>query len=446
MRCLATIPVALALLAGTAAAQTASGARCGDNLGAGTPGPAITAAEICATIAVLAHDSLAGRAAGTPEGAAAAEWIADRFAELGLLAPEGGHLQSFAFPRRLARDPHAEVAARAAGSEEASDAETAVTANVVGIVRGFDPALSGQAVVIGAHYDHLGRAGEPGERVAGSLDPGSDAVHNGADDNASGVAGLLELAGRFAADPPGRTVVFLAFGAEEPGILGSRHWVRNPLWPLDRTVAMVNLDMIGRMRERLTVYGTGTSEIWPALLDSLEAAGAPPIQRVPDGIGPSDHAAFYPEGVPVIALFTGTHEDYHRPTDDVELVHADGAARVVEFAAALVEAIADGREVPWTEAPRSERRAMAFSVGLGVVPDYGFAGTGLAVASVRGGGPAHAAGLAAGDVIVRLAGREVADVYAYTEILAGLEAGEAVEVTYARGGAEQTATVTPEAR
>ena len=445
MRSLVTI-AALALVAGTARAQTAPDARCGDNLGPVTPGPAITAAEICATIAVLAHDSLAGREAGTPGGAAAAEWIADRFAELGLLAPEGGHLQSFAFPRPRANDPHAEVAPRAVTAGESSDDATAVTANVVGIVRGTDPALSDQAVVIGAHYDHLGRAAAPGERVAGSLEPGTDAVHNGADDNASGVAGLLELAGHFADRPPARTVVFLAFGAEELGILGSRHWVKNPLWPMEQTVAMVNLDMIGRMRERLTVYGTGTSEIWPALLDSIEAAGAPEIQRVPDGIGPSDHAAFYPEGVPVIALFTGTHEEYHRPTDDVELVHAAGAADVARFAAALVAAVADGREVPWTEAPRTERRAMAFSVGLGVIPDYGFPGTGLAVASVRPGGPAATAGLAAGDVVIRLAGREVADVYAYTEVLSELKADEAVEVVYVREGTELSATVTPEAR
>lgn len=436
---LVTALAALALAPASGFAQTDAGygARCSDNLVPATPDPAITAAEICATIEVLAADSLEGRQAGTPAGEAAARWIAARFDEIGLAAPEGGRLQAFAFPTRLGRDPHAERQ-----TTDAADAgpETAISHNVIGVLEGSDPALRGEAMVVGAHYDHLGRG------ASGSLEPGSGEIHNGADDNASGVAGLLELAARFAADPPARTMVWVAFGAEELGNLGSQHWVKTPTWPLEQTVAMLNLDMVGRLRERLTVYGTGTSAAWDPILDSIAAAG-PETQRVPDGFGPSDHSSFYGAGIPVIALFTGTHEEYHRPGDDAGTIHADGTVRVLEYAAALIEAVAgSGRALPYAEAPRTQRQAMAFAVGLGVVPDYGFAGEGLAVSSVRGGGPAGRAGLAAGDVIVRLAGREVADVYGYTEILASLVADVPVEVVYRRGDAEMTATVIPEAR
>ncbi len=415
------------------------GPRCGDNV-TGEDGAAITAREICATIAALAADSMEGREAGTPHADRAAEWIAERFAAMGLEPIGRGWLHPFTFPTAVKRDPHAVAETRSAHG--AVDPEMAETTNVIGVVRGTDPALAERAVVVGAHYDHLGRG------VTGSLDPGGGEIHNGADDNASGVAGMLEIAEAIAADPPKRSVVFVAFGAEEIGALGSQHYVKEPAWPLESTLAMMNLDMIGRLRDHLILQGTGTSTIWPALVDSLEAAGeAPPLQRDPSGFGPSDHASFYGADVPVLSFFTGAHEEYHRPSDDTHRIHGGGAERVARFALAAVRAVADSdREVPWAEAPRSERQAMAFEVALGVIPAYGYAGEGLSLSSVRSGGPAEEAGLAAGDVIVRLAGREVADVYAYTEILAELEAGVPVEVVYERRGERLSTTVTPEAR
>lgn len=445
VRLLAPILAGLAasLVAAPAIAQheepADAGPTCADNLTA-EPSPAITAGEICATIAVLAADSMEGREAGTPAASRAAAWIADRFAAAGLEPIGEGWLHAFAFPAAVKRDPHAARETRAAGG--GGDPETLETVNVIGVVRGIDPALADEAVLVGAHYDHLGRG------VVGSLDPESGAIHNGADDNASGVAGMLEIAEAIAADPPRRSVVFVAFGAEELGALGSQHYVKEPAWPLDRTLAMANLDMIGRLGDRLILQGTGTSTIWPALVDSLEAAGqAPPLQRDPSGFGPSDHASFYGADVPVLSFFTGAHEEYHRPTDDTALIRAGGAERVASMALAAVRAVADSdRDVPWAEAPRSERRAMAFKVGLGVIPDYGHSGEGLSLSSVRTGGPADAAGLAAGDVIVRLAGRDVPDVYAYTEILASLEPDEPVEVVYERDGERIPATVTPEPR
>jgi hypothetical protein len=255
---------------------------------------------------------------------------------------------------------------------------------------------------------------------------------------------VIELAEWFAAHPQPRTLVFAAFGAEELGNIGSGAWMKDPPWPLERTVAMLNLDMVGRLREKLDVQGTGTSSVWPALLDSLAAdPAAPAIARVPDGFGPSDHASFYGRRIPVLAFFTGAHDDYHRPTDDLETIDPAGEVRVLELAARVVEAVADGREIPYAEAPVTQRRAAAFHVGLGVIPDYGYAEGGLLLSSVRPDGPAAAAGLQAGDVIVELAGNPVADVYAYTDILAGLEAGVAVEAVVRRGDETLTVSITP---
>jgi hypothetical protein len=391
----------------------------------------ITAAEICATIAVLAHDSLEGREAGRPGSAKAALWLSSRFAEIGLTAPEGGHLRPFTFPTTVRSYPHA--------LHETGGARD-TTGNIVGWVPGRDPDLREEAVVVGAHYDHLGWGG------FGSLAPGRRAIHNGADDNASGVAGVLELAQRIVAAPPARTVVFVLFGAEELGTLGSQHYVDAPDWPLEKTVAMVNLDMVGRLRRTLTVFGTGTSDAWPKVVSGLEPGAGWTIRTVPDGFGPSDHASFYGAGVPVLMFFTGPHERYHRPDDDLATIDAAGEVEVLERVETVVRAAGDGRPIPYAEAPATQPRPRAFQVALGVLPDYGFEGPGLRLSSVRQGGPADRAGLRAGDVIVRLAGRAIDDVYAYTEILADLEADVERPVVAERDGTTIELLVIPESR
>jgi hypothetical protein len=396
-----------------------------------TPSVDITAGEICATIAVLAHDSLEGREAGRPGSAKAAIWLASRFAEMGLSAPEGGYLRPFAFPAAVRSYPHA--------LHETGGARD-TTSNIVGWVPGRDPALDEEAVLVGAHYDHLGWGG------FGSLAPGERAIHNGADDNASGVAGVLELAQRLLADPAPRTIVFALFGAEELGTLGSQRYVEAPDWPLEKTVAMVNLDMVGRLRETLTVFGTGTSEAWPRIVAGLEPGPGWTIRTVPDGFGPSDHASFYGAGVPVLLFFTGSHDEYHKPGDDIATIDAAGEVEVLERVEAVVRAAADGRPIPYAEAPVTQPRPMAFRVALGVLPDYGFAGSGLRLSSVRPGGPADRAGLRKGDVILSLAGQPIDNVYAYTGVLADLEADVAVPVVAGRDGETFEITVTPEAR
>ncbi len=382
-------------------------------------------------IAVLADDSLEGREAGRPGSAQAARWLAARFAAIGLEAPEGGYLQPFTFPTAVRRYPH--------GLHDVAG-ERDTTANIIGWVPGRDPALHEEAIVVGAHYDHLGWGG------SGSLAPGRRAIHNGADDNASGVAGVLELAQAIAADPPSRSVVFALFGGEELGTLGSQHYVQEPPWPLERTVAMVNLDMVGRLRRKLTIYGTGTSPAWPKVVEGLKPGAGWTIQTVPDGFGPSDHSSFYGAGIPVLMFFTGTHESYHKPGDDLTTIDAAGEVQVLERVEAVVRAAADGQPVPYADAPSTQPRPMAFQVGLGVLPDYGFEGNGLRLSSVRPGGAADEAEIMAGDVIVRLAGREVEDVYGYTAVLAELEADEPVPVVILRDGERIETTVTPESR
>ncbi len=394
----------------------------------------VTAAEICATIAVLAADSLEGREAGSPGSKSASRYLAERFRSIGLQPLGDDYLQRFTFSPAVLRDPHA--------SPDASSDDEAMlsTSNIIGIVPGIDPQLANEAIVIGAHYDHLGFGGQ------GSLAPGERAIHNGADDNASGVAVLLELAQYFVAQPMGRTLIFMAFGGEELGTLGSQFYVAHPLWPIEQTVAMLNLDMVGRLREQLTVHGTGTSPAWAAVLDDLDPQGLS-LARVPDGFGPSDQSSFYGAQVPVLWFFTGAHEEYHRPADDLGTINGAGAVRVASLVSTITETIAStGLEIPYAVAPTTQRMAAAFSVGLGVIPEYSFPGPGLKVASVRPGGPADVAGVSAGDVLLELADRKIEDVYGYTAVLSDLEAGVSYPLVYEHEGELHNVTVEPAAR
>src|SRR5687767_11718844 len=275
-------------------------------------------------IKFLSEDRLQGRATGSPGADSAAAYLARRFSEVGLQPAAGGWFQPFT----IAQDAPAARNAKAGGM---------VGKNVIGILPGRDPVLRTQSVVLGAHYDHLGRG------RFGSLDPDSTGlVHNGADDNASGVAGLIQVAARLAASPPARTVVFIAFSGEELGLLGSAHYVKEPIYPLAATLAMVNLDMVGRLRNgRLIVYGAGSAKEFPALLDSLNWYAGFDLKAQGDGYGPSDHSSFYAIKRPVLHLFTDLHEDYHRTTDDWQKVNYDGLKRVADFSLGLVTALAD---------------------------------------------------------------------------------------------------------
>jgi len=325
--------------------------------------------------------------------------------------------------------------------------EHAPAFNVVARLEPSAPPLDDRVVILGAHYDHLGRGGPA------SLEPDSSEVHNGADDNASGVAAMLEAAHALAARRPElrRTVVFVAFSGEERGLLGSTHFVRRPPPGLEiaKAAAMFNLDMVGRLRdETLTVFGVDTAVEWKQTLEDACARHRLVCKQNGDGYGPSDHTAFYAADVPVLFLFTGTHDQYHRPSDDAERLNATGGAKI----AALVSDLAFG--VAERPAALSLQRAAAaplpagdlrsYGASLGTIPDYAGAGegvTGMLLAGVRPGGPADKAGLQRGDRIVELGGREIRSVEDLMFVLRQAHPGEVVLVIFVRDGERLERTV-----
>ncbi len=333
--------------------------------------------------------------------------------------------------------------------------------NVIGILEGSDPQLKNEAVVIGAHYDHLGRGGE------GSLAPREGEIHYGADDNASGVAGLLELARIFSAPKmrPKRTLVFIAFGGEEAGLIGSNYYVNHPAFPLSQTIAMINMDMIGRMKEsRLMIGGVGTAAEWRAWIEAANtklatSRGDNGLKRATaedkftltlneDGYGPSDHSAFYAKQVPVLFFFTGTHEDYHKPSDTADKINYEDQRRVVSLVKLIIASINESQQRPSFTVAKSEgaRRSMSFRVTLGLVPNYAESGDGMKIDGVREDSPAARAGLKAGDRVTRLAGREVRNVYDYTYALGEMKAGEEYEIEVVRESQTLKLKITPAAR
>jgi aminopeptidase YwaD len=331
--------------------------------------------------------------------------------------------------------------------------KNAPAANVVGVLEGSDAKLKSEVIVVGAHYDHLGRGGE------GSLAAREGEVHHGADDNASGTAGLLELARLFAADrkPLRRTVVFVAFGGEEEGLIGSSYYVQNPALPLGQTVAMLNMDMIGRLRGgALNVGGVGTAAELRALVEELnrgdKAAPQPAAERFAlrlseDGFGPSDHSSFYARRIPVLFFFTGTHEDYHKPSDTADRINYEGEAQVLQLVRDIVYRLQQSDARPTYAVAKAEANTRTtFRVSLGTVPFYGESTDGLKLDAVREGSPAAAAGIKAGDKIVRLAGRDIRNVYDYTQALSEMKAGQEYEVELLRDGQRLTLKITPAER
>jgi Zn-dependent M28 family amino/carboxypeptidase len=301
--------------------------------------------------------------------------------------------------------------------------------------------LADETVVVGAHYDHLGYGG------AGSLAPWTREIHNGADDNASGSAVLVEVARAISGgDLPAsrRRIVFVAFAAEERGLLGSQQYVRSPAVPLEKTVAMVNLDMVGRLTDnRLIVYGTGTAEEFDPLVDRLNQHYGFEIKKEPGGYGPSDHATFYAKQIPVLHFFTGNHNDYHRPSDDADKLNLEGMRRIQEMVTEIVRTVASAETRPKylaTQTPRS--RGGGDRPYFGSVPEFGKAVEGYALMSVTPNGPAERAGLKAGDVIVQLGASRIGGLEDFDSALRKFSAGDQVAVRVKRGDQELELTVT----
>jgi len=382
-----------------------------------------------------ADDRLAGRKIGSPGADSAAEYIARRFQRIGLQPGPGGWFQNFTV------DPSAPAAANA------GLANGAAGRNVIAVLAGRDKHLRDEVIILGAHYDHLGLGG------FGSLAPDSTGrVHNGADDNASGVAAILAIARELKDHRPDRTVVFIAFSGEEEGLLGSEYYVKHPLFPLDRTLAMLNFDMVGRLRnDKLIVYGAATALEWPRLLDSLNGKYHFELHATGDGYGPSDQAAFYAQHRPVLFFFTDLHEDYHRPSDDFALINEDGIARIAALAGDVVQVIGD-RPLPlsFVDLPPPQPAAGASSTAVtsgygayfGSIPDMSENPGGVRITGVRAGSPAEAGGLRGGDVIVRMGDVEVKDLQGMTDVLRSHKAGDTVDVVYLRDGQRITTRVT----
>jgi hypothetical protein len=296
-----------------------------------------------------------------------------------------------------------------------------------------------ETVVLGAHYDHLGYGG------VNSAAPGDKTVHHGADDNASGTALLVEVARRLAAGPPlPRSVLFAAFSGEERGLLGSGHYTANPAVPLADTVAMVNLDMVGRLDgDTIIVHGTGTGTGLEPLVDRLVAAHGLEAAKEPGGFGPSDHASFYAKKVPVLHLFTGSHADYHRPTDTADKINYQGMARLADLVTALVRELASSPERPaYIEVASPQFARGGDRPYFGSIPDFGKPGGGYAISGVSKDSPAARGGLAGGDLIVRVGESAITNLEDFDSALRKHKGGDTVPVVVVRDGAEVTLQVT----
>lgn len=408
------------------------------------------------SVAYLASDALEGRRTGETGATMSAGFVANMFAKYKL---KGGivknnkrnFLQTFPYKPRNEK------------GEVLENAKEVEAYNVVGILEGNDAVLKNEAIVIGAHYDHLGKGG------MGSLQANSKEIHHGADDNASGVAAMLELARQFAKEKKNkRTIIFIAFGGEEEGLLGSRFYVNNPAFPIEKTVAMINMDMVGRLNEdKLTVGGIGTANEWKDLVgkkniieiiqpqldkDAPIVKGAKPLfalQLNEDGFGPSDHSSFYGKQIPVLFFFTGTHLDYHKPSDTADKINYEGLEKITNFVGEIVRSIDQNPIKPTYKVAQSSSTGggrTSFNVTIGVIPGYGDGNDGMPLDGVRDGSPAAIAGLKTGDKIIKFAGKEVKNVQDYTKILGELKADTEYEIEVIRGTERLVLKIKPTAR
>lgn len=327
---------------------------------------------------------------------------------------------------------------------------TKITANIIGLIEGSDPVLKNEFIVVGAHMDHLGLGG------SGSLDAsGKPAIHYGADDNASGTSGVLQLAARFGPKTAEngsvprlkRSLVLMAFSGEEMGLLGSAHYCRAPLVPLDKTVAMLNMDMIGRLKDnRLILGGTGTAKEWDALIDAANRETYFQIARSEEGFGASDQQSFYLKDIPVLFFFTGVHSDYHRPSDTAEKINTAGLVRILQLVTTCVERIADAPARPTFQkiaaAAPSGSPSRGFPVSMGFMPDYAAGEEGVLVSDIIPGRAAEKAGIKKGDIIVKFGELDIKNVQDYTAALQNYKPGDVVEVVVKRNGEKMTFKVT----
>jgi hypothetical protein len=381
--------------------------------------------SILTHIRYLASDELKGRGTGTEGEKLAADYIVNRFAGWGI--QPAGENNSWKQQFEFSTGTHGQ------------GGRTGKAYNVIG----FLDNQAAYTIVIGGHYDHLGE-GNDGH----SLDPHSGGqIHNGADDNASGTAGVLELARYFATNNEKEpfNFVFICFSGEELGLLGSAHFANNPTIDLSKVTCMINMDMIGRLKKDkpvLEVSGIGTAPEWDNLLKKFSSS-AMVIQTDSSGVGPSDHSSFYNKGIPVLHFFTGTHSDYHKPGDDVEKINAPGEEAVLMVITGVIAELPDDRKLEYLKTRNpSTSSSTSFKVTLGIMPSYASSTTGLKVEAVLDDKPAFKAGMKDGDVIVKMGKIKVTDIQTYMKALGAFEKGDSTKVIVNRDGKEIKLDVT----
>lgn len=372
--------------------------------------------DLKADVTFLAADDLGGRAIGTDGEQKASEYLAQEFERIGL-EPKGteGFFQPFTVSKPS--NPHEEAVI-------GTDGHGVTGRNVVA----FLDKKADRTLVIGAHFDHLGMGGQ------GSLHRGDSAIHNGADDNASGTAALLALAKILKHEELQSNILFIAFSGEENGLWGSNYYVKNPTIDLKSVNYMINMDMVGRLKEdkSLAINGVGTSPDFPLVFDKVNTDSLKLVTSE-SGTGPSDHTSFYLQDLPVLHFFTGQHEDYHKPSDDSELINYEGLLKVVRYISRVVLALNPEEKLAFTKTKDSGDNPR-FTVSLGVVPDYMFDGKGMRIDGVSENKPAKAAGLLKGDVVVQLGDSTVYDMMSYMRALSAFQKGDSAQVVIEREG------------
>lgn len=377
-----------------------------------------TDTQIYKDVAFLADDELEGRSTGTKGEKAAADYIAKRFKEIGL-EPKGtnGYFQDFTFTPKS--HPHGKV-----NFTDSIGKKTITGRNVLGFINNNAP----YTVIIGAHFDHLGYGDE------GSLYRGKEKlIHNGADDNASGVAVLLDLAKKLKNSNKGNNYLVMTFSGEEMGLLGSNYFVKHATISLDSANYMLNMDMVGRLKKdsALAVYGVGTSPYFKQVVEAYNDNRFKLIEKE-SGVGPSDHTSFYLNNLPVLHFFTGQHEDYHRPTDDYDKLNYVGMETISDYIFDIITDLDDNGKMPFRKTKNESDNAPRFKVTLGVVPDYMFDGKGMRIDGVSEDKPAQKAGIQKGDVVIQLGEHEIKDMMGYMKALSKFKKGDTTKAKILR--------------
>jgi Zn-dependent M28 family amino/carboxypeptidase len=364
----------------------------------------------------LSNDKLEGRKTGSNGEQIAADYIADRFKSLKIKAKgTNKYFQEFSFNKPT--NPHDQVS-----FDETEDDSMVFSKNVIGYINNN----AEHTVVIGAHYDHLGYGGE------GSLHVGSE-IHNGADDNASGTALMLDLASQLKSNNRNNNYLFIAFSGEEMGLLGSNYFVKNPTIDLSSINYMINLDMVGRLKEdkSLAVYGVGTSPIFKQTINSNNESFN--IIENESGVGPSDHTSFYINDIPVLHFFTGQHSDYHKPSDDADKVNFEGIKGISDYIYSIISDLNDNGKLIFKKTKNETEEVPSFKVSLGVMPDYMFNKGGMRIDAVTQDRPGYKGGLIKGDIVIELGEYSVEDMMGYMKALSKFKPGDSTTVVVKRG-------------